>query len=162
MLTSVCAVVVGALAAAVLMLVPRDGEPRSSLSPPPAANGPRCRGAGCEAESPTRMKCASAPATLAVRRTATGASVDLRYSAECGTSWARMWGTRVGDRIEMSAAGPAGPRRGVRSAEVRNALDADAYVHTPMTAVRPGTVVRVCFRPVAGGEGECVDGRVAE
>jgi hypothetical protein len=112
------------------------------------------------------MKCAAAPATLAAHRTATGAWMELRYSKECGTSWARMWGTHVGDRIEMTArsgarGGDDDSRDRVRSAEVQDGIDADAYVYTPMTAARPGAVVRACFRPVAGGEGECFDGRVA-
>ncbi|MFI7410880.1 DUF2690 domain-containing protein [Streptomyces sp. NPDC049627] len=163
-LASVCALAVGGVAAVALLLPHRDGEPRSSLSPPPAAAEPRCRGAVCEGKDPMRMKCAAAPTTLAEHRTAGGALMELRYSEECGASWARMWGTRIGDRIEMAAVGrdgpedPAGP---VRSAEVQDAVDADSYVYTPMTGARPGTVVRACFRPAAGGEGECFDGRVA-
>ena len=164
-LASVCAVAVGGMAAVALLLPHRDGESRSSLSPPPAATEPRCRGAVCEGKDPMHMKCAATPTTLAEHRTAGGAWMELRYSEECGTSWARMWGTRIGDRIEMTAVGqdgpedPAGP---VRSAEVQDAVDADSYVYTPMTAARPGTVVRACLRPAAGGEGECFDGRVAE
>ncbi|ELS55446.1 helix-turn-helix domain-containing protein [Streptomyces viridochromogenes] len=158
-LASVCAVVVGGVAAVALLLPHRDGEPRSSLSPPASATGPGCRGTVCEGKSPMHMKCAAAPATLAAHRTASGAWMELRYSKECGTSWARMWGTRVGDRIEMTADGRAGR---VRSAKVQDDVDAEAYVYTPMTAAPPGTVVRACFRPAAGGgEGEeCFDGRV--
>ncbi|MGI5377297.1 DUF2690 domain-containing protein [Streptomyces sp. CA-251387] len=162
-LASVCAVAVGGVAAVALLLPHGDGEPRSSLSPPPAATEPRCRGAVCEGKDPMHMKCGATPTTLAEHRTVGGAWMELRYSEECGTSWARMWGTRIGDRIEMTAVGqdgpedPAGP---VRSAEVQDAVDADSYVYTPMTAARPGSVVRACFRPTAGGEGECFDGRV--
>ncbi|KUM74232.1 helix-turn-helix domain-containing protein [Streptomyces curacoi] len=157
-LASVCAVVVGGVAAVALLLPHRDGEPRSSLSPPASATGPGCRGAVCEGKSPMHMKCAAAPATLATHRTASGAWMELRYSKECGTSWARMWGTRVGDRIEMTADGRAGR---VRSAKVHDDVDAEAYVYTPMTAAPPGTVVRACFRPAAGDKGEeCFDGRV--
>ncbi|KUL22495.1 helix-turn-helix domain-containing protein [Streptomyces regalis] len=170
-LASVCAVVVGGVAAVVLLLPHQDGEPRASLSPPPSATGPRCRGAVCEGQSPMQMMCAGAPETLASYRTATGAWMELRYSEECGTSWARMWGTRVGDRLEMSASGRTGDSvggggavgaGGVRSAEVQNDVDADSYVYTPMTAAHPGTVVRACFRPVAGGEVDCFDARVAK
>lgn len=164
-LASVCAAVAVGVAAVALLLPHGDGGPRWSLSPPAAA-GPRCREAACEGESPMRMKCASAPVTLASHRTAGGASLELRYSEECGTSWARMWGTRVGDRVELTAAGiegrdsRSGPVGRVRSAEVRDAVDADAYVYTPMAAVEPGAVVRACFRPAAAGEGECFGGRV--
>ncbi|MFE7445403.1 DUF2690 domain-containing protein [Streptomyces chartreusis] len=157
-LASVSAVVVGGVAAAALLL-DRGGEPGAALSPPPSAAGPRCRGEVCEGKSPMRMKCAGAPLTLASYRTATGASLELRYSQECGTSWARMWGTRIGDRLEMSTTGGAGDGR-VRSVEIENGVDAGSYVYTPMTAADPGSVVRACFDPVAGGE-ECFDSRVA-
>ncbi|WP_420076778.1 helix-turn-helix domain-containing protein [Streptomyces sp. JL3001] len=162
-LASVSAVVVGGVAAAALLLPDRGGEPGTALSPPPSVAGPRCRGEVCEGKSPMRMKCAGAPLTLASYRTATGASLELRYSQECGTSWARMWGTRIGDRLEMSATGCAGDGAGsgrVRSVEIRNGVDADSYVYTPMTAADPGSVVRACFDPAAGGE-ECFDSRVA-
>jgi hypothetical protein len=108
------------------------------------------------------MKCDTAPATLASLRTASGVWMELRYSEECGTSWARMWGTRVGDRIDMTAGGRDGRAGRVRSAEVEDDVDADAYVYTPMTAAHPGTVVRACFRPAAGGEGDCFDARVTD
>ncbi|MFI5555697.1 DUF2690 domain-containing protein [Streptomyces sp. NPDC051738] len=186
-LATVCAVVVGGLATAVLLLPHRDGEPRSALSPsssPAAPGGPRCRGAVCEGRSPMQMKCGAEPTTVAAHRTATGTWMELRYSEECGTSWARMWRTRIGDRIEMTAGGGEDPdgredrdgrdgrdgreatdgpedRAGpVRSAEVQDAVDADSYLFTPMTVAHPGTVVRACFRPAAGGEGECFDARV--
>ncbi|MEY9993340.1 hypothetical protein ABIE67_005372 [Streptomyces sp. V4I8] len=169
-LASVCALVVGGVGAVALLLPHRDGEQRATLPPPSSAAGPRCQGTVCEGQSPMHMKCAAAPATLAAYRTATGAWMELRYSEECGASWARMWGTRVGDRIEMTARsrdrrddradGDGGDDR-VRSAEVHDGIDADAYVYTPMTAARPGAVVRACFRPATGGERECFDSRVA-
>ncbi|WP_328424955.1 helix-turn-helix domain-containing protein [Streptomyces sp. NBC_00443] len=163
-LASMCAVILGGVAAVVLLLPHPAGEPGSALAPPPSAAGPRCQGAACEGRSPMHMKCAAAPVTLDRHRTTTGAWLELRYSEECGTSWARMWGTRVGDRLEMPAAdrGCADVGDGaVRSAEVRSDIDADAYVYTPMTAARPGTAVRACFRPAAGGGKECFDSRVA-
>jgi hypothetical protein len=166
-LASVCAVVVGGVAAVALLLPHRDGEHRATLPPPSSAAAPRCQGSVCEGQSPMHMKCAAAPATLAAYRTATGAWVELRYSEECGASWARMWATRVGDRIEVTTRSrdrrdDRDSRDGrVRSAEVQDDIDADAYVYTPMTQARPGAVVRACFRPAAGGRGECFDSRVA-
>ncbi|MGW0150392.1 DUF2690 domain-containing protein [Streptomyces sp. NPDC003333] len=161
-LASVSAVVVGALAAVALLLPGRGGGPGAALSPPPSATGPRCRGAVCEGKSPMRMKCAGAPRTLAAYRTATGAWLELRYSQECGTSWARMWGTRIGDRLEMSAAPGAGAAEGrVRGVRIEDGVDADSYVYTPMTAATPGSVVRACFDPAAGGGEECFDSRIA-
>ena len=69
----------------------------------------------------------------------------------------------MGDRLEMSATGGARDSAGkgrVRSVEIQNGVDADSYVYTPMTAADPGSVVRACFDPVAGGE-ECFGSRVA-
>ncbi|KMS68033.1 hypothetical protein ACM01_40525 [Streptomyces viridochromogenes] len=168
-LASVGALVAGGVAAVALLLPHRDDERRASLPPPSSAAAPRCRGTVCEGQSPMHMNCAAAPATLAAYRTATGAWVELRYSVECGTSWARMWATHIGDRIEMTAGSrdrrdapeSRKDREGrVRSAEVQDDIDADAYVYTPMTAARPGAVVRACFRPATGGEGECFNSRV--
>lgn len=92
--------------------------------------------------------------TLAGFRTASGARLQLRYSPRCGTSWARMWDTRVGDRVELTAAGPT------RSAEVVDSLDAKAYVYTPMTRTRPGTVVRACFHSTGQAGRECFEATV--
>lgn len=114
------------------------------------------------------MKCGVGPQTLASYRTASGAMLELRHSRTCGTSWARMWGTRVGDRLEVTADGRA------RSAgvEIKDEADAAAYVYTPMTTTRSGTVVRACFRPAPDGQPdresggrsdgreECFEGRV--
>jgi transcriptional regulator with XRE-family HTH domain len=146
-LASVCAVAVGGVALALLLLPRENGEPRPTAAT--SAPGPHCRGSSCEGRSPMDMYCAGSPATLADRRTATGAWVEVRYSKECGTSWARMWDTRVGDRLELTAGGRA------RGAEVANDVDADNFVYTPMTVTRLGTVLRTCFRPAADSKAEC-------
>lgn len=106
------------------------------------------------------MKCSVGPDTLASRRTAVGAWMELRYSEKCGASWARMWDTRVGDRLEVTVAGRSGRGAGIRGAEVEDEIDAESYVYTPMTATRPGTVVRVCLRPAASDKTECFNARV--
>ncbi|WP_405954198.1 DUF2690 domain-containing protein [Streptomyces phaeochromogenes] len=162
-LASVCAVVVGGVAITLFLVLGQDA-PRSSSSASPSASatGPRCRGAACEGRNPMDMKCGVGPQTLASYRTASGAMLELRDSRTCGTSWARMWGTRIGDRLEVTADGRP------RSAEVKDEADAAAYVYTPMTTTRSGTVVRACFRPAPGGQshgqsdgkGECFEGRV--
>ncbi|CAM5742356.1 XRE family transcriptional regulator [Streptomyces hirsutus] len=87
------------------------------------------------------MLCGIGLDTLIEHRTASGAHLQVRYSPTCGTSWGRIWDTRVGDRIELTAAGPT------RSAEITDALDATAYLYTPMTRTAPGTLVRACFQP---------------
>ncbi|MEU9786257.1 DUF2690 domain-containing protein [Streptomyces phaeochromogenes] len=162
-LASVCAVVVGGVAITLFLVLGQDA-PRSSssASPSPSATGPRCRGAACEGRNPMDMKCGVGPQTLASYRTASGAMLELRHSRTCGTSWARMWGTRIGDRLEVTADGRP------RSAEVENEADAAAYVYTPMTTTRSGQVVRACFRPASDGSSvdssdgkeECFEGRV--
>lgn len=154
-LASVCAVAVGSVAVALLLLPRQDVEPRSSRSPSPASSapGPRCRGNTCEAQNPRHMYCSDAD-TLAAHRTATGAWMELHYSEKCEASWARTWGTRIGDRLEMTAGGP------VRSAEITDDIDAESYVFTDMTATRPGTTVRACLLAAASGKKECFDSRV--
>jgi transcriptional regulator with XRE-family HTH domain len=145
LLASVCAVAVGGVAVALLLLPRQNDEPRPAAAAT-STPGPHCRASSCEGRNPMDMHCAASPDTLATRHTATGAWLELRSSKECGTSWARMWGTRVGDRLELTASGR------VRGAEVENAVDADSFVYTPMTVPRPGTVIRTCFRPAADGK----------
>jgi transcriptional regulator with XRE-family HTH domain len=162
-LVSVCALAVGGVAAALFLLPRQDGGPRASALPSPSAIGPGCRGAACEGRSPMHMRCGADPATVASHRTASGAWMELRHSEECGASWARMWGTRIGDRIELTVGGGGRGDRGggpTRTAEVEDDIDAESYVYTPMAATGPGTVVRACFRPAADGRRECFDGRV--
>ncbi|MFF4474469.1 DUF2690 domain-containing protein [Streptomyces sp. NPDC001599] len=157
-LASVCAVAAGCVVVTALLLLPHRQGDRDTHGPPsaaPSAPGPRCRGAACEGQDPIHMYCGSGPDTLTTERTATGARVELRYSPKCQAGWARMWGTRVGDRLEVTAGGPT------RRAEIADEVDTESYVYTVMTAARPGTVVRACFRPAsADGERECVDARV--
>ncbi|MEG3628860.1 helix-turn-helix domain-containing protein [Streptomyces poriticola] len=161
LLVSVCALVAGGAATAALLLTSPDGGSRtSSASSPapsaasPSAPGPRCRGAACEGQNPMHMVCGGAPDTLAAHRTATGARLELRYSRECGAGWARMWDTRIGDRLEVTAGGPT------HDVEIEDSLDAQAYIHTTMAATRPGSVLHACFRPAADGTPECFDARV--
>ncbi|MEU6525054.1 hypothetical protein ABZ892_20100 [Streptomyces sp. NPDC046924] len=60
----------------------------------------------------------------------------------------------MGDRVELTAAGPT------RSAEIMDSLDAKAYVCTPRTSPRPGTVVRACFHSESRNEPECHEATV--
>lgn len=155
LLASACALVVGGVAAAVLLLLPSPENARQTAALPATPTGPHCRGSACGAADPMRMNCANAPDTLATRHTASGAWLELRGSGECGASWGRMWDTRIGDRMEVTVDGQ------VRRAEVRDDVDAASYVYTPMAVTRPGSVVHACFRPAGGGRGECFDGRVS-
>ncbi|MEU1692628.1 helix-turn-helix domain-containing protein [Streptomyces hirsutus] len=116
-------------------------ESESSGRAAPAPAPPRCQGTACEGRDPVNMLCGIPLDTLLEHRTASGADLQVRCSPKCGTSWGRVRGTRVGDRVELTAAGPP------RSAEIADALDAKAYVYTPMTRKAPGTLVRACFHP---------------
>lgn len=155
-LVSVYTVIAGGVALGMLLLPQRaagPGEPLSSSSSYVLAH--RCRGDTCEGRDPIRMVCAVAPVSLATYRTSTGAHVELRYSEGCGASWARMWGTRIGDRVDVTVGGPA---REVRTVD---GIDAETYVYTEMTAAGPDSTVRACFRPAAdGGARECFVARV--
>jgi hypothetical protein len=156
-LASVCAIAAGGLSVALVLLAGQSADPRPSPPPSPSVPAPRCRAAACEGQSPMHMRCGAAPLTLASHRTSTGAHLELRYSDKCEAGWARMWSTRIGDRLELNQAG--GGRR-PHSAEVTDDIAAQSYVYTPMTEARPGTTVRACFRPAAGGRRECFDARV--
>ncbi|WP_413757409.1 helix-turn-helix domain-containing protein [Streptomyces sp. MMBL 11-3] len=110
-LASVCALVLGALV--LVNLPPSHREEAASASPTspasPPATGPFCRHTACQDKDPVVMKCGAEPLTLAEHETATGAWVQIRYSQECGTSWVRMWGAAVGDRVDTVAGGRGGP-----------------------------------------------------
>ncbi|MFB8774962.1 DUF2690 domain-containing protein [Streptomyces broussonetiae] len=154
-LASVYAVIAGAVA----LTLPTLDRTAAADQPRPAASGyvlaPRCHGAACEGRDPMRMVCAVDADTLTTYRTTTGAHVELRYSAGCGASWARMWGTRIGDRTHITVGGPP------REARTVDEVDAQTYVYTLMATARPGSVVHSCFRPAAAdAERECVDARV--
>ncbi|MEW2166063.1 DUF2690 domain-containing protein [Streptomyces sp. NPDC007084] len=160
-LAAVCAVVVGAVAVALLLLTRDHEEPRSSARPPsPSVSSsprPHCQGAACEGRSPMVTRCGAQPDTLARRRMSTGAWMEVRYNRRCGASWARTWGARIGDRIEVSVAAAGRP---VRAAGIADDVDTDSFVYTPMTVTPPGTVVRACYRPAKAAKEDCFETRV--
>ncbi len=158
-LASAYTVIVGGAAVLLFLLLP-DSEAQEAEPLPasvPFSLAPQCHGAACEGRDPMRLICGLGPDTLASYRTATGAHIELRHSKKCGASWARTWGTEIGDRVDVTAGGPT---HGVR---IRNKDDAATFIYTEMTEVRPGSTVRACFRPAsADGERECVEARVGE
>ncbi|MGW0865319.1 DUF2690 domain-containing protein [Streptomyces sp. NPDC002611] len=156
-LASVCALAAGGLSIALVLVAGHTGDSRPS-APPSFAPAPRCQGATCEGQDPVPMKCGTHPLTLATHRTSTGAHLELRYSTECGASWARMWSTRIGDRLEMDPGGEDTGRP--HTARITDGVAAQSYVYTPMTEATPGATVRACFRPVTGGSRECFEARV--
>jgi len=158
LLASAYTVIVGGVAVLLFLLLP-DSEAQEAELPPasvPFSLAPECHGAACEGRDPMLLICGIGPDTLASHRTATGAYIELRHSKKCGASWARTWGTEIGDRVDVTAGGPT------YGARIRNKDDAATFVYTKMAEVRPGSTVRACFQPAsADGERECVEARVS-
>lgn len=158
-LASAYAVIVGGLALVLFLLPDREAPGEEPLpASAPYSPAPQCHGAACEGRHPLRMVCGIGPDTLTTYRTATGAHMELRHSEKCGASWARVWGARIGDRVEVEAAGP------LHDVRIKDSTDAETYVYTEMTEVHPGSTVRACFRPASAAdhERECVEARVGE
>ncbi|WP_327727174.1 DUF2690 domain-containing protein [Streptomyces sp. NBC_00487] len=148
-LASLCAVALGTLV--LVHLPPSHGNEAAPSPTPPTATGPLCRHTACQNKDPITTRCGADPETLAEHETATGAWIQIRYSQECGTSWVRMWGAAVDDRVEIRA----GRNGFLDGARVSNRSEADTYVHTLMSVISPGTPVQSCFTPAAGGAKEC-------
>ncbi|KUM68987.1 helix-turn-helix domain-containing protein [Streptomyces griseorubiginosus] len=157
-LASTCAVVIGALVLINLPSLHRRTAPPPS-SPPATATGALCSRSTCHDKDPLTTRCGADPLTLAEHETATGAWIQIRYSRPCGTSWARMWGAAVGDRVEITTDGRHASHHGAR---VTTPSQADTYVHTLMSPISPGTTVRACFSAASGDEKECVTARYAD
>ncbi|WP_430379756.1 helix-turn-helix domain-containing protein [Streptomyces sp. B1-3] len=155
---STCAVVIGALVLINLPSLHRRTAPPPS-PPPPTATGALCSRSTCHDKDPLTTRCGADPLTLAEHETATGAWIQIRYSRPCGTSWARMWGAAVGDRVEITTDGSHASHH---TARVTTPSQADTYVHTLMSPISPGTTVRACFSPASGDEKECVTARYAD
>ncbi|MFF9063309.1 helix-turn-helix domain-containing protein [Streptomyces sp. NPDC014882] len=127
----------------------RPTTPDSSTLDP----APGCRGEACDGKDPARMSCGlpgRADALGPPHRTRTGANVEIRYSTVCAAAWGRVWHTRVGDAVEVSAPG-APPRRVV----VRTTADTSVYRFTPMLGGDHRTDLRLCFLPADGTAREC-------
>ncbi|MFI8951488.1 DUF2690 domain-containing protein [Streptomyces sp. NPDC053750] len=155
-LASAYILLAGGVSVVLLLLPGRDtADDEPLVSSVPYSLAPQCYGAACEGRDPLRLVCGIDPGTLTTFRTATGAHVELRHSAKCGASWARVWGTRIGDRVELTAGGPS------HEVRIETKDDTLTYVYTPMAAARPGSVIRACFRPASpDGERECAEARV--
>ncbi|MFF7608852.1 DUF2690 domain-containing protein [Streptomyces parvulus] len=159
LLAAAYTVIVGGVAAVLFLLLPDSAEQEEDPLPAsvPFSLAPLCHGAACEGRDPMRLICGIGPDTLAAYRTATGAHVELRHSEKCGASWARTWGTEIGDRLDVTAEGPT------HTVLIANADDAAAFMYTEMTEVTRGSTVRACFRPAAAdGERECFEARVGD
>ncbi|MFF4173196.1 DUF2690 domain-containing protein [Streptomyces sp. NPDC001744] len=133
-----------------------------STTPPPSPTrrtdlpaGVECSGADCAGRDPEAMGCGGPLATTVARARVGTARVEVRHSAVCAASWARITGAAPGDSVTVEVGGA------VRSAIVPEAADGatartDAY--TPMLPDAPGAAVRACGALADGSEG-CAKGR---
>ena len=133
------------------------GTVRAARPPVPTATGFHvgCGGGSCQGADPTAMLCGVEPDTLFQQQTPTGADLQIRYNPLCRAAWARAWATRVGDVLTIAA--PDQPSRSVR---VADAYAAQTFQYTPMvSAVAPGTPLRICLVPPGRGHGQCYTAR---
>ncbi|MFE6622904.1 helix-turn-helix domain-containing protein [Streptomyces sp. NPDC008086] len=147
---------VGVAAAAItaaLWLPDQTSGPPTMLYSPTLDPAPGCHGEACDGKDPDRMACGlpgRADALGSPHRTRTGAHVEIRYSTVCAATWGRVWHTRVGDTVEISAPG-ARPRRVV----IRTTAETSVYRFTPMLGGDHRTDLRLCFLPKDDTAREC-------
>ncbi|MFC8016317.1 DUF2690 domain-containing protein, partial [Streptomyces cinereoruber] len=117
--------------------------------------GVRCSGAECAGRDPEAMGCGG-PLAVTVARVRVGtAGVEVRHSATCSASWARITGAAPGDTVSVEVAG-ATERATVPEGADTAAAETDAY--TPMLAVTPRAAARACGT-LADGTRACTAGR---
>ncbi|WP_330288859.1 helix-turn-helix domain-containing protein [Streptomyces sp. NBC_00576] len=130
------------------------GSP-ASLASPTLDPAPGCRGKACDGKDPSPMACGIPERVDSLgppHHTSTGTGVDLRYSEVCAAAWGRIWHSKVGDMIEVSAPGTL-PRRVV----ITDAADTSDYRFTPMIGGPDRTGLQLCFTPAGGTDRECFD-----
>ncbi|GCD99117.1 helix-turn-helix domain-containing protein [Embleya hyalina] len=150
------------VAAAAIASIPVLTAPRShDAGPPPILRSPvldpapGCRADSCDGRDPDEMSCGLPgrdDSLGAQHHTATGTRVEVRYSSVCAAAWGRIWHSKVGDTIEISALGTR-PQRFV----VTHTTDTDAYRFTPMIGAPARTGLRLCFIPAGDTSRECFD-----
>ncbi|WP_435185205.1 DUF2690 domain-containing protein [Streptomyces sp. bgisy126] len=96
----------------------------------------------------------SVTAVTVARARVGAAGVEVRRSAACSASWARITGAAPGDTVSVEVAG-ATERATVPEDADPAATGTDAY--TPMLAVAPGAAARACGT-LADGTGACTAG----
>ncbi|WP_245169191.1 DUF2690 domain-containing protein [Streptomyces bikiniensis] len=115
----------------------------------------KCSGADCAGRDPEAMGCGG-PLAVTVARVRVGTvGVEVRHSAACSASWARITGAAPGDTVSVEVAG-ATERATVPEGADTAATETDAY--TPMLAVAPRAAARACGT-LADGTRACATGR---
>ncbi|WP_329218344.1 XRE family transcriptional regulator [Streptomyces sp. NBC_01485] len=144
-----------AILAALSLRSPGAAGSPASLASPTLDPVPGCQGKACDGKDPNPMACGLPGRVDSLgppHRTSTGTSVEIRYSEVCAAAWGRIWHSKVGDMIEVSAPG-ALPRRVV----IRNAADTGSYRFTSMIGDPNRTNLRLCFTPAGVTVRECFD-----
>ncbi|MFD5104514.1 helix-turn-helix domain-containing protein [Streptomyces cinereoruber] len=138
----------------------RASAPPTTPAPSPTSRtglpaGVKCSGADCAGRDPEAMGCGG-PLAVTVARVRVGtAGVEVRHSATCSASWARITGAAPGDTVSVEVAG-ATERATVPEGADTAAAETDAY--TPMLAVTPQAAARACGT-LEDGTRACTAGR---
>ncbi|MES9805369.1 helix-turn-helix domain-containing protein [Streptomyces cinereoruber] len=138
----------------------RASAPPTTPAPSPTSRpelpaGVKCSGVDCAGRDPEAMGCGG-PLAVTVARVRVGtAGVEVRHSATCSASWARITGAAPGDTVSVEVAG-ATERATVPEGADTAAAETDAY--TPMLAVTPRAAARACGT-LADGTRACTAGR---
>ncbi|MBX7554048.1 XRE family transcriptional regulator [Streptomyces sp. tea 10] len=89
-----------------------------------------CSGAACNGQDPGVTLCGVEPQTLLDVVTPGGAGLEIRSNPLCRAAWARVWNTRLGDRLTLSTRGEP-----EQSVTVDDPSLVDAFVYTPLIAL---------------------------
>lgn len=92
-----------------------------------------CVGGACTGHDPGVTLCGVEPQTLLHRLTPSGAGLEVRYNPLCRAVWARVWNTRLGDRLTL-----AEPGQPTQSVTVHTTHQLNAFVYTPLLGLRAG------------------------
>ncbi|MGW8329886.1 DUF2690 domain-containing protein [Streptomyces sp. NPDC055897] len=109
------------------------------LTADPSPDLVRCHRDACNDRSPASSLCANQSVTLTSKHLPAGQVMEIRYSPQCETAWARIGTAHIGDQVHLNV--PGGP---TRTATVTDVLDSQSYVYTPMSAVHQGQPVTAC------------------
>jgi hypothetical protein len=147
MLTALGAGVCGTVFALVLLLWPSPSREEGAAKEG-AKTVAGCHGESCTGRDPVRMLCGAgkAPRTLRTVRVS-GRLLDIRFQRECGAAWVRMWGQKVGDRVEVRVPGTA-----PQVETIDDGYETGQRRSTPMVPVqaRDAEPVRACLVPREG------------
>ncbi|WP_368858092.1 DUF2690 domain-containing protein [Streptomyces sp. AS02] len=96
------------------------------------------------------MACGRDARTPAGRRTRAGAGLEIRFGERCDAAWTRIWQTRVGDRVEITA--PESPPNGPPSPT----SSTPGGLFTQRVPARQLSALHACLMPAYGDARECV------